>query len=124
LLSLPDQKLRWKENGKSITGRSKNLDEIFSIQREENIGPSQCRDQNWSILAGWKNQGSINGDNIIDKRNAGTQTNPCRRGFKRKLGKISFNLITNPWTGDELPALFFGYINNGSRCSRLGTASS
>jgi hypothetical protein len=114
LISLPDQKLRRKQNGKSVTGRSKNLDEVFSIKREKNICPSQGSDQNWSILAGWKNQGSINGDNIIDQRNAGTQTNPYRRGFERKLGKISFNLITNPWTGDELPALFCSYIKNGS----------
>jgi len=114
LISLPDQKLRRKHNGKTVTGRPKNLDEIFSIKCEKNISPSQSRDQNWSILAGWKNQGSINGDKIIDQRNAGTQTNPCRSGFKRKLGKISFNLITNPWTGDQLPALFFSYIKNGS----------
>jgi hypothetical protein len=67
----------------------------------------------WSILAGWKHQGSINRDNIIDKRNAGTQANPCRGGFKRKLGEIFLNLITNPWTGGELSALFCGYIKNG-----------
>ena len=113
LISLPDQKLRWKQNGKTVTGRSKNLDEIFSIKREKNIRPSQSSDQNWSILAGWKHQGSINRDNIIDKRNAGTQTNPCRGGFKRKFGEIFLNLITNPWTGGELPALFCGYIKNG-----------
>jgi len=70
--------------------------------------------QKWSILAGWKNQGSINGDKIIDKGNAGTQSDPNRRGFERKLGKISCNLTTNPWTGDKLPALFFSYIKNGS----------
>ena len=84
-MSLADQKLRRKQNGKAVTGRSKNLDEIFSIQREKNISPSQSSDQNWSILDGRKNQGSINGDNIIDKRNAGTQSDPCCRGFKRKL---------------------------------------
>jgi hypothetical protein len=113
-MSLADQKLRRKQNGKAVTGRSKNLDEIFSIQREKNISPSQSSDQNWSILAGWKNQGAINGDNNIDKRNVGAQTNPCCRGCKRKLGKISFNLITNLRAGDELPALFCGYIKNGS----------
>jgi hypothetical protein len=70
-------------------------------------------DQKWSILAGWKNQGSINGDNIIDKGNTGTQSAPYRRGFERKLGKISCDLITHPWTGDKLPALFCSYIKNG-----------
>jgi hypothetical protein len=86
LIPLPDQKLCRKQDGKTVTGQSKNLDEIFSI----------------------------NGDNIIDKRDSGTQTNPCRRGFKRKLGKIFLNLIANSWTDDELPALFCGYIKNGS----------
>jgi hypothetical protein len=41
-----------------------------------------------------ENPGSINGNNTIDQRNARMQTNPCSLGFKRKLGKISFNLIS------------------------------
>lgn len=104
-LSFPDQKFRGQQNRETIAGRSKNLDEVLSIKREKNISPSQCSDQNWSILARWKNQGSINGYHIIDKRNSGTQSDPCCRGFKRKFGKILFNLVTNPWAGDDLPAL-------------------
>jgi hypothetical protein len=59
LISLSGQKLRRKQNGKAVTGRSKKFDEILPIKREKNISPSQSRDQNWSILAGWKNQSSI-----------------------------------------------------------------
>jgi hypothetical protein len=59
LISLSGQKLRRKQNGKAVTGRSKKSDEILPIKREKNISPSQSRDQNWSILAGWKNQSSI-----------------------------------------------------------------
>jgi hypothetical protein len=67
LISLSDQKLRGKQNRESITGRSENLNEILPIQGEENISPSQSRNQNWPVLAGRKNQGFINGDHIINK---------------------------------------------------------
>ena len=95
-LGMAVQVLENRNRRETIAGRSKNLDEIFSIQREENISPSQSRNQNWSILVGGEHQCSINGDHIINKRNFGTQSDPYRRGFKRKFGEIFLNLISNP----------------------------
>jgi hypothetical protein len=115
LISLPDQKLRWKQNGKTVTGRSKNLDEIFSIKREKNIRPSQSSDQNWSILAGLTGNTKARSIETTSSTREMRERKPTHVAVDSKgnLERFFSTSLRTHGLAVSFQSLFCGYIKNG-----------